>query len=302
MSSSTTLNRNDAFGSILGNLVDSNKGVRQVLLEQIIKSSVQPRTYFDKADHDKLVDSIKKHGVIQPVLLREITGGYELVAGERRVRASKDAGLEAIPALIKTLNDDQVREIALVENLQREDLNPVEETDGILQLLSIRLNISIHGIVDIIRTMHYVERGRAVNTTVDSSVTSIIEDVLRSLGHTSATSFYNHRLPILKLPKDLLETVRNGRLEYSKANLLFRIKEENQRKILTQQAIDEQWSRPRLEQEVKNLLTPSPLPKNTLITQTKKLLKEKEIKKLDQEKQKRVESLLHELNQLLTEK
>jgi ParB family transcriptional regulator, chromosome partitioning protein len=300
MSTSPTLNRQDAFGSILGKLGDANKGVRQILLEDIKKSSAQPRTYFDETAHAELVESIKKHGVIQPILAREIPNGYELVAGERRVRASRDAGLESIPALVKNLSDEQVQEIALEENLQREDLNPVEETDGILSLIAFRLNINNEDVIEAIRTLHYLERGRTVNTHVDSHRETLIKETLNQFGHTSCTAFYNNRLPILKLPQDLLQKVREGVLEYPKATTLARIADETTRKNMTEKVINEGLTRTQISQEIKSLTAKSPLPPNSTLLSTKKLLTKGNLKKLSQEQEEKVNDLLKELHQILS--
>src|SRR4028119_107617 len=89
-----------------------------------------------------LVESVKKDGVLQPILVRSVGDKYELVAGERRYRAAREAGLTDIPAVVREMSDSEAVRFALMENLQREDLNPVEETEGILELLSITLELT----------------------------------------------------------------------------------------------------------------------------------------------------------------
>ncbi len=104
--------------------------VKQIPIAQIGANPDQPRKTFTEAELSELAASIKEKGVLQPILLRTVTGRpymYEIVAGERRYRASKMAGLSEIPALVKTLNDENAMEIALIENVQRENLNPIEE-------------------------------------------------------------------------------------------------------------------------------------------------------------------------------
>ncbi len=104
--------------------------VKQIPIAQIGANPDQPRKTFTEAELSELAASIKEKGVLQPILLRNVTGRpymYEIVAGERRYRASKMAGLSEIPALVKTLNDENAMEIALIENVQRENLNPIEE-------------------------------------------------------------------------------------------------------------------------------------------------------------------------------
>lgn len=102
-------------------------GVRKVNINLIKPNRDQPRKYFDEERIQILSESIKEHGVLQPIILKTIDNGYEIVAGERRWRASRLAGLKEIPAVVKDLEDDQLVQISLIENLQREDLNQIEE-------------------------------------------------------------------------------------------------------------------------------------------------------------------------------
>lgn len=105
-------------------------------LSEIVPNKDQPRKTFDEAALDELADSIRQHGILQPLLVRPIaTGGYQLVAGERRWRASKRAGLKDVPVVVKELSDTETMEIAIIENLQREDLNPIEEAEGLQALI-----------------------------------------------------------------------------------------------------------------------------------------------------------------------
>ncbi len=108
--------------------------VREVALDLIIPSPLQPRTHFIEAPLDDLVDSIRQHGIIQPLIVRAVNGKLELIAGERRWRASKKLGLETAPVIERVASDRDVLEMALIENLQREDLNPMEEAAGYVRL------------------------------------------------------------------------------------------------------------------------------------------------------------------------
>ena len=101
-----------------------------ILISDISLPKQQPRHYFDPAKMLELKESISHHGILEPIIVRSVDTGYELVAGERRFRAVKELGLEKIPAVIHQLTEEQAYEIALVENLQREDLNPVEESNA----------------------------------------------------------------------------------------------------------------------------------------------------------------------------
>ncbi len=105
-----------------------------VPIESIVPSPLQPRKHFVQGQLDELKDSIKQHGIIQPLIVREVEGKMELIAGERRWRASKALGLKEVPIVIREASDQEVLEMALIENIQRKDLNPIEEAQGYVQL------------------------------------------------------------------------------------------------------------------------------------------------------------------------
>ena len=121
---------------MLENITDSMVSTDTLAVNDIIPNKEQPRKTFDEAALQELADSIKQHGVLQPLLVRPLTtGGYQLVAGERRWRASRLAELKEVPVIIKELSDTEAMEIAIIENLQREDLNPIEEAEGLQALI-----------------------------------------------------------------------------------------------------------------------------------------------------------------------
>jgi ParB family chromosome partitioning protein len=108
-------------------VIGDTESIDEIELKSIIPNKFQPRRVFDEEKLDELVQSIKQYGVLQPVVLRKTMNGYELAAGERRFRASQKAGLKTIPAVVRDYTDSEMTEIALIENLQRHDLNPIEE-------------------------------------------------------------------------------------------------------------------------------------------------------------------------------
>ncbi|MGJ8656668.1 MAG: ParB/RepB/Spo0J family partition protein [Akkermansiaceae bacterium] len=108
--------------------------VRNVPIDQVIPSPLQPRKHFTEGMLDDLMDSISQHGIIQPLIVREVNGKLELIAGERRWRASTNLGLKDVPVIIRKASDQDVLEMALIENLQREDLNAMEEAAGYVRL------------------------------------------------------------------------------------------------------------------------------------------------------------------------
>ncbi len=121
---------------MLENNTDSMVSTDTLAINDIIPNKEQPRKTFDETALQELSDSIAQHGVLQPLLVRPLTtGGYQLVAGERRWRASRLAGLKEVPVIIKELSDTEAMEIAIIENLQREDLNPIEEAEGLQALI-----------------------------------------------------------------------------------------------------------------------------------------------------------------------
>ena len=110
-------------------------GIREIEVGRIRPNPSQPRKQFDEESIDELASSIRERGVLQPILLREVDGGYEIVAGERRWRAAQRAPLHRIPALIRSFDDEAAAEIALIENVQRQDLSSIEEAEGYRQLI-----------------------------------------------------------------------------------------------------------------------------------------------------------------------
>ena len=116
------------FNKIEEKIIDSTpkEEIVEVDLSELRSNPYQPRKVFDEEKLNELADSIKEHGVFQPIIVKKSIKGYDLVAGERRVKASRLAGMETIPAIVKDFSDDMMREIALLENLQRENLTAIE--------------------------------------------------------------------------------------------------------------------------------------------------------------------------------
>ena len=132
-----------ALGKGINALIpDFEKGVPEVgpstatdlLIDEISPNRLQPRNYFDDKKLNELMTSIKEHGVLQPVVVQKVDSGFELIVGERRWRASKKLGLKKIPAVIREVNDTQSLEIAIIENIHRQDLNPIEEAEAYARL------------------------------------------------------------------------------------------------------------------------------------------------------------------------
>lgn len=127
------------LGRGLDALLPRAEGGRQVAISSLTVSPLQPRRRFDEASMAELAASIGSKGVLQPLLVRPAGEGYEIVAGERRYRAAQQAGLDRVPVVVRELSDQETLEIAIVENLQREDLNPIDEARAYRQLLDFGL-------------------------------------------------------------------------------------------------------------------------------------------------------------------
>src|SRR4028118_1330873 len=140
---------------------ESQTTPQTVPIDSITFPASQPRRYFDPAKMEQLIESVKAHGVLENLLIRPLpdkNSSYELIAGERRYRAALAAGLKEVPVTIRSLSDEQALQISLVENLLREDLNPVEETEGILQLLALRLNVALEEVNSLLHRMRDEQR------------------------------------------------------------------------------------------------------------------------------------------------
>ncbi|HEY9664624.1 MAG TPA: ParB/RepB/Spo0J family partition protein, partial [Allocoleopsis sp.] len=181
----------------------------------------QPRRYFDPDKMARLVASVKVHGILEPVLVRPLKdGNYELIAGERRLRAAQEVGLTQSPVVSREVSDQEALKIALVENLQRDDLNPVEETEAILELLAIALHINTKEVKSLIyQTANAKNRGQALTGNIALQVEKI-ESHLIELGRFNLESFRSSRLPLLNLPPKILDVLRQGKLEYTKARMI----------------------------------------------------------------------------------
>lgn len=211
----------------LDNSTEENSGSVTVSINDIEPNRDQPRKDFDEEALKELSDSIALHGVIQPLLVRPISdGGYQLVAGERRWRASRMAGLTEVPVFIREMSDRQVAEVALIENLQREDLNPLEEAKGYAQLMK------------------------------DYSLTQ--EQVAKSVGKSRPA--VANAMRILELPEEVLEYVRNGKLSAGHARTLLPVKDKQTLLKLAGEIVLKDISVRETERIVKALLKPEKEP------------------------------------------
>ncbi len=205
-------------------VVKKENGVTEVKVSEIRPNPNQPRKFFDEEALQDLASSIKIHGVIQPLVVnKEADGGYMIIAGERRWRASQIAGLESVPVVIKNYTEKQVKEISLIENLQREDLNPIEAAKAIKQLMD-----------------EYKLTQEVVAERIGKSRSNVA-----------------NTLRLLSLAPDVLKLVESGKLSAGHARSLVVIEDENFQIKLANSAASGKLSVRDLEKAVKNYTNPA---------------------------------------------
>lgn len=192
----------------------SKKDILEVKLTEIRSNPYQPRKTFNEETLQELAESIKEHGIIEPVILKKTIKGYEIVAGERRTKAAKLAGLEAIPAVVRDFNDQEMMEIALLENIQREDLNPIEEASAYQKI------IEFGGLTQ--------------------------EEFAHKFG--KSRSHVTNMLGLLNLPSEVKEYVMNQKLSMGHARALSKISDSDKIKNIADKVIKESLSVRALEQ------------------------------------------------------
>lgn len=276
-------------------------------IDSITLPASQPRRYFDPEKLQQLTESVRQHGILEPILVRPLKGNqYELVAGERRFRAAQAAGLSSVPVTVRELSDESALQLALVENLQREDLNPIEETEGVLQLLSLRLNISVLDVPPLLYRMRNEVVGNANQNVLISEEAQAVQTIFAELGTISWESFATSRLPLLRLPPEVLDTLRSGKIAYTKAQAIARVKDDNQRKNILEQAITQDLSLKEIKaliQESKPVVEIEDTPEQMLVVRMADIAKRlKRSKAWKQEKKRdRIIKLLNELEQYADE-
>jgi ParB family chromosome partitioning protein len=199
--------------------IDESDKIIQIPLSQLRANPYQPRKHFNEDSIKELAESIKEHGVIQPIIVRKVLKGFEIIAGERRYRASQVSGMATIPAVERNFSDQQVMEIALIENVQREDLNAME------------IAVSYQAIID------------------QFSLTQ--EELSAKVG--KSRSHIANFLRLLLLPEAIKQYVSRGTLSMGHARAIVGVKDEKVKKELAETAISKQWSVRDLEEEIKKL-------------------------------------------------
>ena len=201
--------------------MNNDDSVQFIALELIRPNPYQPRKTFEEERLNDLASSIQQHGILQPIVLRQTVQGYYIVVGERRFRASKLAGLTEVPAIIKELSDEDMMELAIIENLQREDLNAIEEAESYKKMMT------------------------------DLNITQ--QEVARRLG--KSRPYIANMLRLLQLPKDVAQMVQHGALSSAHGRTLLTLKDASKIKKTAKQATQESWSVRYLEEYVNGLVS-----------------------------------------------
>jgi len=292
--------------ALFGNPSVTKVAAEVVLLSQLVLPSQQPRRYFEPQAMQDLVASVKQHGILQPLLVRRKEHDlYELVAGERRYRAAVEVGLTEVPVVIRDLTDEEAWQFALLENLQREDLNPVEETEGILQLLALKLNTTSESVINLLNQAAHPERP-TVDNVIHTPEWQDVQEVFTTVGKLTPESFRTNRLPLLKMPDDVLNVLRQGRIEYTKARAIARLKDEEQRQALLEVAISENLSLTQIKERMKSIVAASsesnvskPSSLKSRMDTAYRLVQKSDLWN-DLKKQKRLEKLIAEMEALVS--
>lgn len=284
--------------------VDEERSTSAVPIDKILLSKHQPRRYFDPEKLAQLIQSVKEHGILEPLLVRPSGTSYELIAGERRYRAAQEVGLKEVPVVIREFDDRQALQVALIENLQRDDLNPVEETEGLLQLLAIDLNTTTNEVISVLnQAANAKKRGQELTDNVIRQLRTI-ESVLSTVGRFNAESFRVNRLPLLNLPNEVLEALRQGKIEFTKARAIARIKDEKHREDLLNQTITENLPLSQIKIQIKEIQPELELsPEKTVAQRLSEIGKRVQKSKIwsDRKKRDRITKLLDELDKLTTD-
>ncbi|EGG60413.1 ParB/RepB/Spo0J family partition protein [Staphylococcus epidermidis] len=201
--------------------MNNDDSVQFIELELIRPNPYQPRKTFEEERLNDLASSIQQHGILQPIVLRQTVQGYYIVVGERRFRASKLAGLTEVPAIIKELSDEDMMELAIIENLQREDLNAIEEAESYKKMMT------------------------------DLNITQ--QEVARRLG--KSRPYIANMLRLLQLPKNVAQMVQQGALSSAHGRTLLTLKDASKIKKTAKQAAQESWSVRYLEEYVNGLVS-----------------------------------------------
>lgn len=189
-------------------ITTQDEEVQHIALDQIKANPYQPRKTFDDTKLDDLAGSIRQHGILQPIVLQQTIKGYHIVVGERRFRASQRVGLTTIPAIVKTMTDEDMMELAIIENLQREDLNAIEEAESYRKLMD---------------DLHLTQQEVATRLS-------------------KSRPYIANMLRLLNLPTEIMRMICDEQLSGAHGRTLLAVKDKRTMNKIAQQAYEESWS------------------------------------------------------------
>lgn len=295
---------------VFGNVEVSDGELKYIPLNSIKRTTLQQRRYFDQKQIEQWAEhEIKINGIRSPLWVRKLSNSnskqkYELVAGERRYRAAEFLKMLEVPVRIFILDDRQALMASLVENMQRQDLSPLEETEGTLEFLSMELDLPIDKVTKFLYQMNNASKGTSNQNVLVSDNAQKVENVFKVLGRLSWTSFVSSRLPLLKNPNDILDALRSGDIEYTKAIAISKLKDKKIRVKVLRKAINEDLSLTEIKRLINGYLNP--------VEQTKELSLDSEVKEAiskfkrskvwtNPKKEKQIRRLLQQLDKLLAD-
>lgn len=202
--------------------MNNESKILNVSIDKIIPNRFQPRLIFDEKSLNELSESIKEHGIIQPLIVRPLNDKYEIIAGERRYKAATMAGLTTVPILVTNLNDSKSAEVAIVENIQRKNLNPIEEAKAYKRILDRKFKTQ--------------------------------EELSKVLGVNQST--ISNKLRLLTLTKDVQEALSKDKISERHARSLLKVQNESKQIELLTKTINNKLTVKDLDEEIKKLLTP----------------------------------------------
>lgn len=229
-------------------LPNSGEEVQEISVREIRPNPYQPRKIFTEEGIDELKQSILQHGILQPIIVKKSIKGYEIVVGERRFRAAKEAGLKKVPVIVKNLNDEEMMELAVLENLQREDLTPIEEA------------IAYQTLLDHLKLTQ--------------------EELAKRLGK-SRPHITNH-IRLLTLPKSIQDLISQGKISMGHGRALLGLKNKNNLNAIVEKITREELNVRQLEMLIQQLndnvpreTKKKPVQKNVFIREQESILRER---------------------------
>lgn len=221
----------DSFEETIIEDAKSNNEIIEISLDELRPNPYQPRKIFDESALNELASSIKEHGVFQPIIVKKCIKGYEIIAGERRYRASKIAGLKTVPAIVKDFSDDEMMQIALLENLQRENLTSIEEAKAYKSIID---------------SMHITQ-----------------DELAKKVG--KSRSHITNMIGLLKLPGSVQDMILYNKISMGHARVLSKLEDQKQIEELADKIVDENIS----VHELENLASGSEFKKMVKISRKK---------------------------------